>query len=278
MRNQKPALTDFDARYHRCASAAVSLQKGIYHLFMLRRQATTDLYATDLYAKVLRTYQCVFQICLALLLLDFDFSLNPMLKRIPPRLRRLCGNSNEPSREYLDPACVVTHSVFENGHRAWHGFRQEHPLHSVAEDALALYRRIVDARHSLLYRPFLTDEGGRMFWRDCPLRDLIGTTPSADEIEIVYGNFVRAVWDWRAADMKSSVPERFIRDLFMVYEDQGGNRPTETLVLSYARTLNPGDEELLGKLRSYRNGLLRLGDDPRFSKIIWPADSRIGEV
>jgi hypothetical protein len=76
--------TDFDYQPHRALAAAAALQKGVYHLFILRSDKHTDLYE-----QVLRSYQCVFQLSLTLLLLDEAFSLNHLLKPNPLKPNRL---------------------------------------------------------------------------------------------------------------------------------------------------------------------------------------------
>jgi hypothetical protein len=262
------SATNFDDRNHRVESATAAFQKGLYHLFLIKKRSEADMYS-----QIIRTYQCLFQICLSQLLLDSSFSLNGKLQHLPRRLRLLCLDPSRPTRSDLDPACLITHSIFED--RKWACFPPQHPLYSVSKLALDLYGRVVDARHNLLYRPFLLDG---LFWEDCTLINLVGSAPSPDEIEQLYQKFVSAVWDWSTVEKGSRVAEYFIQTLFVVYKDRGGNRPTETLLLTYARMLNPNDTRLIADLRDYRNELLRLRNDPRYSEITFLPETRVGEV
>jgi hypothetical protein len=127
----------------------------------------------------------------------------------------------------------------------------------------------------LLYRPFLRDA---QFWEDCRLITQIGDAPSAGEIECVYKEFVSSLWEWREVEQKSGIAEYFIQTLFLPYQDRDGNRPTETLLLSYARMLNPGDPQLLRELKDYRNELLRLRSDRRYSEITLLPEWQVGEI
>jgi hypothetical protein len=262
------ALTDFDNRNHRIESATAAFQKGLYHLFVLKKRTEGDVYA-----QVIRIYQCLFQICLSQLLLDSNFTLNTAVQRLARRLRQRCQNPQQPARKDLDPACLVTHSVFEN--RSWNGFPMSHPLGSVTKFALALYAHVVDARHNLLYRPFLLDG---LLWEDCALIDLIGETPSANDVESVYREFISAIWDWQAIEQDSRVSKYFIQTLFVPYKDKRRNRPTETLLITYARMLNPGDHQLPAELRDYRNELLDVGNDSRYNGITLLPEWRFGEA
>lgn len=269
-------VADFNDQNHRIQSAGAVFQKGIYHLFLLSRRKPSDLFD-----KILRTYQSLFQLCLTQLLLDFDYQIND--KRILKRLRALCKDENAPTRADLDPAALVNHSTFEeNG--GWNGCQPNHPLHLSATNSLKALRRIADARHNLVYRPFMLDGP---FWEDCTLIDLLKTAPTTDEVEQLYLEFTRAVTDQFAVE-RSEIPARsavmnkyieswvkgdprpefspppfpihwanyFSQLLFWVYEDRRSIRPTETLLLTYARMLNPKDEVLLRELRDYRNQLL----------------------
>ncbi|HEX7997924.1 MAG TPA: hypothetical protein VF528_05995 [Pyrinomonadaceae bacterium] len=270
-------ITDFNDTNHRIASASAAFQKGIYHLFMLRHRETSDYYA-----QILRAYQSLFQLCLTQLLLDMDHQLKS--KDIPVRLRKLCWDRENPTRKELDPAAIVTHSVFENGR--WEGVKVGHPLRNVSKAAVKLYKRVVDARHNLIYRPFMLDGP---FWEDCTLLDLLSIVPKADEVEQAYREFARAMMEWntiereetakwiksltdtsigsavhleKSTDKNNTIRLRcagyFLQMLFTVYEDRRDNRPTETLLLTYARMMNPGDEELLKSIKEYRNQLLDL--------------------
>lgn len=166
------SLFDFDDQAHRMFAAAAAFQKGVYQLFVLRSHQQTDWYD-----RLLRSYQCLFQLGVTLVLLDETFSLNASLKKIPGPLRTKCDPKN-PKRNELDPACLVTHSVFEK--HKWQGFQVSHPLAAIGRETIDLYSRVVDARHNLLYRPFLLDGP---HWEDCTLITLIGKSPPRLEIE-----------------------------------------------------------------------------------------------
>jgi hypothetical protein len=151
-------------------------------------------------------------------------------------------------------------------------------------NSLKALRRVADARHNLVYRPFMLDGP---FWEDCTLIDLLKTAPTTDEVEQLYLEFTHAVADQFAAERserpaRSGAMNKYIRSwvksrprsefspppfpihwanyfsqlLFWVYQDIRSSRPTETLLLTYARMLNPTDEVLLQELKDYRNHLL----------------------
>ena len=132
------AGSDFDDLDHRVESASAVFQKGVYHLFMLERHP-----ASEHFAQVLREYQTLFQLCLTQLLLDTNYSLNSKAKpkRLPSRLRDLCQDQQQPSRNDLDPACLIDHSTFEN--KKWSGFPKNHPLHGVSKRTLDIHGRVV---------------------------------------------------------------------------------------------------------------------------------------
>ena len=222
-------LANFDNSTHRVESATAAFQKGIYHLFVLKKKNEIDVYS-----QIVRTYQCVFQICLTQLLLDENYKLNPLIPNLPRRLKQHCQNKQHPTRNDLDPACLITHSVFEN--RKWNGFPTGHTLYSVSQHALDLYRNVVDARHNLIYRPFLLDQ---IVWEDCTLLNLIKSSPQVDSVEKIHTDFFSGLWDWRAIESRTRVSEYFIQTLFIPYTDRQNIRPSETLLLSYARMLNP---------------------------------------
>lgn len=284
-------LKDFNDVGHRVASASAVFQKGIYHLFVLKTRE-----APDMYARVLRMYQCLFQLCLTQLLLDLNYRLDPddMFKR----LRQLCRDPKNPTRKEVDPAAVINHSVFENG--KWRGAPKGHHLEAASQSAIGLYLRVVEARHHLIYRPFMLDGP---FWEDCTLMDLLAVTPEAKEIEQTFREFVGAMMAWHADEDRETdrliekantegktFPEvvkevggisprivgYFLRMLFMVYEDRRDDRPTETLLLTYARMMSPDDPQLLESVREYRNLLLDL---PRFLREVHvQSDWRAGEL
>ena len=275
------SLTDFDYSPHRTVAAAVALQKGVYHLFILR----SDLH-TDSYEQLLRSYQCVFELSVTLVLLDEAFSLNALVKHLPGPLRARCDDPKNPRRDELDPACLVTHSVFER--HKWAGFPTPHPLAPVGTEALNLFSRVVEARHNLIYRPFLLDGTKRPFtaiegsfgpyWEDCTLIELIGRAPGWQEIEAAYGHFAAAIWEWRNRDRSLEIPPDFIFRLFEPYTDRSGERPTETVLLRYARMLSGDDQARLDGLLDYRNKLVDQDGHEKQSGIGFPPEWKVGEI
>lgn len=284
-------ITDFNNISHRVESASGVFQKAIYHLFLLKSEE-----ASDLYARVLRMYQCLFQLCLTQLLLDPDYCLSP--KGISKRLKLLCRDPAAPTRKEIDPAAIVTHSVFENGR--WPGAAKGHHLYAVSRVAIELYKRVVDARHHLIYRPFMLHGP---LWEDCTLMNLLAATPEVEDIEQAFREFVKASLDWyreedeekdrliekarvegkcftdvakEAGGNTSRYAGYFLRMLFIVYEDRRDHRPTETLLLTYARMMKPDDPQFLESLREYRNQLLDL---PIFLRDVYvQSEWRAGEL
>lgn len=259
-------LTDFNDVQHRISSATAAFQKGIYHLFFLSTPNSHEWYE-----KVLRIYQCLFQLCLTHLLLDIEgYTLD--VKDMQSRLRHLCKNPNLPTRAEIDPAAIITHSKFEN--KKWPGLKKVHPLYSSSQLALNLYYNTVTARHNLLYRPFMLVN----FWEDCTLINLLGSIPTFEEIETAYKIFLAGMIDWHKIEckempkrievMQKSLPgetsqkmtpicaRTFLYDLFMPYRDIVGERPTESLLLTYARMLNPDNDLLLRSIAIYRNSIM----------------------
>jgi hypothetical protein len=280
----------FDNPVYRTQSASAVFQRGMYHLFTIEQGTDCDVYSS-----VVRSYQAVYQLCLTILLLDFTYALQG--KRVSERLRARCADVNAPTCAEIDPAAIVTHSVFEN--RRWAGPPHPSPLRIVAVRALDLINRIVEARHSLIYRPFLLDRGG-LLWQDRSLQDLLRDTPRPDEIKAVYQDFLDAVLRHRQTELEylteihrlmQESPHRwrdhtivggqkwadyFLQLQFWPYKDEEGRRPTETILLNYARTLTGGDELLLCELRMFRNQLLRLSDmEP---PIRFEPQWRLGEI
>lgn len=285
-------IYDFNDVPHRIQSASATFQKGVYHLFIRKSQKRSDLFA-----EILGLYQCLFQLCLTQLLLDSDHSISSNDIRLK-RLRDLCKDPKNPNRREIDPAAIVTHSTFEE-HGNWQGFRSNHPLHLSSVKSLKLLQSIIEARHNLVYRPFLLEH----LWEDCTLIDLLETRPSVDEVENAYRGFILGVLKWyneyepkREAALKKhfatltkdnlqSTPQHhippvgpayFLHQIFMVYEDRRDARPTETLLLTYARMLNPTNDALLESLKHYRNDLLEL--EKIKSLIALPDDWPIGDV
>jgi hypothetical protein len=253
-------IKDYDDRLHRVASASAAFQRGIYHLYLLVHQQEPDAYAS-----VLRTYQCLYLHLVTMLLLDFSgFSLNSL--PISRRFQKHASDGKRPTRREIDPAALVTHTTFEDD--KWKGFSQDHPLSKLGMDAKELYGRTVEARHNLLYRPFLLNPG-LYRWEDCRLMDLLQGLPQPTAVEQVYRDFAQAVCNWqvgadqrsRSQDEESTAPyPAYILELcFLPYEDEQETWPKETLLLRYARLLTGSSDGLLQDLREYRNHLLDLG-------------------
>ena len=94
--------------------------------------------------------------------------------------------------EPVDVAALVNHTVFEdqNAKNAWNGFDSSHPFYECGKSSLAALRRTVDARHNLIYRPFMLDN---LFWQDCKLIEHIKQAPHIEEIEQIYIKFSKDV-------------------------------------------------------------------------------------
>jgi hypothetical protein len=105
------SLTDFDCQSHRTVSAAVAFQKGLYHLFILQ----TD--QTDSYGHLIRSYQCVFQLCVTLVLLDGTFSLTKLLKTNAMRglAKKVCADPEKPGRNGSIPLAYLLIQQFRSG-------------------------------------------------------------------------------------------------------------------------------------------------------------------
>src|SRR4029453_6494838 len=100
--------------------------------------------------------QCLYQLCSAMLLLDPAHKVKA--RSLPDPLKRLCSDPEKPNRGEIDPATVLTHKVFESG--SWQGFPHGHPLRAQSVNAVQLYKRVVEARHTVIYRPMLLARGG----------------------------------------------------------------------------------------------------------------------
>jgi hypothetical protein len=283
-------MHDFNNIPHRIRSAGAIFQKGIYHLFILRYRDSTDLFAS-----VIRIYQSLFQLCLTYLLLDSTFSIRSEDIRLK-RLTKLCTDPKRPTRREIDPAAVVSHSVFEpNG--KWQGFPSSHVLHNGSIESLTLLQSTNEARHNLVYRPFMLDH----LWEDCTLIDLLGGKPAIDDMEGAYQRFISDVFNWHQLyepkrqqavekylatitlqdlphhprhNVPPPGPKYFLEQLFMPYEDRNATRPTETLLLTYARMLNGENRELLERLRG--NDLLRV--DKTKTLVAFEEEWRVGCV
>lgn len=223
-------------------AAAAAFQKGVYQLSVLRKGRTTDCYD-----RVLRSYQCVFQLCVSLVLLDEGFSLKP--KNLTGPLKKKCRNPKNPQRDEIDPGAIITHSMLEK--HEW-GFPADHSLAAVAIESLALFSQAVEARHNLLYRPFLLDGP---YWEDCTLIELMEMAPTWQKIELSYKNFAAGISEWRSRDKRSHTALEFIHTLFRPFNVRGGTRPSESILLMYARMLG-GDDQSIAGLAAYRNELV----------------------
>ncbi len=277
-------ITDFNDASHRIESASATFQKGLYQLFVLKYRPECDAFGY-----VVRMYQCMFQLCVTQLLLDFSFPLGP--KQIPPQLRKSCKDPSKPTRREIDPSAIVNHAVFER--KRWKGFAAGHPLHLISGRTLQLYERVVQARHNLLYRPFLLDG---CFWEDCTLIGLLRHAPTTDEAEQTYRDFIAAMANWHRDFVRTMPRSLMLRDLkgmsrpakrdagyflellFSIYRDISSNRPTETLLLTYARMLNPGDERFLQDIGEYRNQLVDVKNLVKIPDIIFPQEWHVGEI
>lgn len=105
-------------------------------------------------------------------------------------LKVLCRDLQNPTRHEIDPSALITHSVFENDDK-WKGFPVDHPLGASSKQALSLYKESVEARHNMIYRPFLLEERtGGILWQDCTLRNLISHLPNPKSIESAFSIFL----------------------------------------------------------------------------------------
>jgi hypothetical protein len=285
-------IHDFNDVPHRIRSASAAFQKGIYHLFVQRYHGTADLFTS-----VIRLYQCLFQLCLTYLLLDSTFSIESDDIRLR-RLTKLSADPKRPTRREIDPAAVVNHSTFEE-HGKWRGFPKSHSLQLGSIKSIRLLQTIVEARHNLVYRPFMLDRQ----WEDCTLMDLLENRPTTEEVEDVYRQFISEVFSWhneyepkREDVLKSYLatlslqdlpdhsrldvppvgPAYFLEQVFMIYEDIRDSRPTETLLLTYARMLNGDNQSLLEYLKNYRNDLLNV--EKVKTLVSLPDEWRMGDV
>lgn len=270
-------IKDFNDTGHRIDSATAVFQKGIYHLHFLKNQE-----GLDIFVRVLRTYQCLFQLCLTELLLDFSYQLRS--SSIPVPLKKHCSNPKEPTRSEIDPSAIVTHSVFEKGTKGyWGGPPKGHHLYTIGQRSLDLINKVIEARHNLIYRPFLLNRGGK-FWEDCSLLDLLQDIPNVDEVETAYKEFIQAMLKlyleeqekWKNLPPPPPLTTKrlrpvdkpvqpfystsFLEGLFDAYRDIRNNRLTETLLLSYARMLNPDNLEIVDSIKVYQRQLFNSVD------------------
>jgi hypothetical protein len=215
-----------------------------------------------------------------MLLLDQNFPINLNAKGLCNSLKKLCNDKTKPTRREIDPSALLAHAIFEKG--AWKGFPPGHSLRQASVAALALYNRVVDARHTVIYRPMLLKRNG-WFWEDCSMIDYVTGLPDADELERVYRDSCTALaveflsqWKERQrlftdieagqveldklATMPNSWAIEFFDEILEQYQEKGG-RPTETIILSYARLLQGNSAEsaeFLQKLVAFQEELLNL--------------------
>lgn len=235
---------------HRIRSASAVFQKGIYHLFALKYSPNIDVFS-----KVLRSYQCTLYLCIVLFLLDKEKDVT--IDHIEKRLKNLCNDRQSPNPDELDPAAVVKHSYFElrddGKSRCWQGFNQDHCFQDISQKVLNLNDRLVEARHELMYRPLLTEQA----WEDCRLMSFLEGIPNVEDIEEAYTVFFNAAMENYQLDRWIDF---FIERLFVVFEDRNKQRPTETLLLTYARMMDlrvvNSLDETLKQLAEYRNNLI----------------------
>jgi hypothetical protein len=251
-------IKDFNSEEQRVESASAVFQKSIYHLFILRKRKSTDIYE-----KVIRSYQSLFLLCSTQLLLDMNFKISA--NNIQKRLQELCNDPQKPTCKELDPSAVINHSTFTT---KWNGFPKDHPLENSSKHSIKLYTDVVEARHNMIYRPFLLDN----YWEDCTLINLLESLPEEAKIEATFREFLEGIIKWRKLEDKAPYEKKngvtirttkpytnyFLMKLFVPYKDVKGSRPTETLYMTYARMLNQSDEELLQLAKEYRNELIEV--------------------
>lgn len=278
--------------YARIVSAASVFQKGLYHLFVLEKDANNDIVE-----KTLRTYQALFQLCLSQYLLDRT----ELISKIRPSLVAHCKDPRNPTSAEIDPAVAVIHAKFENGPNGWKGHPEASVLCASSRSALSLIYRSTKARHNLIYKPQMLIGNDGKHWEDCSTQDLIGNLPNCNEVIAAYTQFVRAVIDEQSLELThrykveqevKARPEAtleilqknsrwpwadsFLHEIFDVYEDKKDQRPTETILLTYARMLNGNNELFLQQLCGFRNNMFQLREiEERFRL---GADRCLGKV
>jgi len=277
-------ITDFNDINHRIKSASATFQKGLYHLFMLTKKEKNDLFEL-----ILRTYQCLFLLRETELLLNSKFDFNRYKNR-KDYLKEECQNPKQPTRKEIDLVSLLDHSILRN---KVNFPSHNHPLEKVDYNTLDLYRKIINIRHYVLYRPSMLDD----LWNDCELIDLLKQFPRITKIEQIYKDFIEAMLDWH--EIEQNKPNRtipledidngrykpspnkisgfFLSSLFRIYEDDK-NRPTESLFLSYARMLKPNNPEILRELMDYRNQLLDVETLKEIPGISFLEEWKVGQV
>ncbi len=216
-------------------SSSATFQKGLYHLFLLKRDIDVDAYAG-----VLRTYQALFFLVATGYLLSNTEIPKPKDHGPAP-----------------DPAADLGHRHLRN----WGGFPCDHPVAKVSKESVGLLKRVWHARSNLLYRPYMLlqdDRPTRGFFEDCTLQRLIVGIPTAPEIENTYVQLLKAIGEWsqmrderanRLQDLQDGRANRFLDLLRATYSDLSGRFPRSTLLTRYAlilgeaRGVAPGFED-----------------------------------
>jgi hypothetical protein len=209
---------------HRLISSTATFQKGLYHLFISKSTK-----ALDAFDDVLRKYQSIYLLGVTLTLLDFD------------------GVTIDSKRNHFaknDPAGGVNHTQVLN----WKGFNIGHPLYNISIKYLNICKRIVEARHNMIYRPFYCNLNEEWSWEDCTLKGLLRNIPSTQEIENVYKDFFKAItyWENNAKGEEIKYIPFFTLLTFQKFSNSG-----KTLLIAYTNLLNPDDMIIEEHIREY---------------------------
>jgi hypothetical protein len=150
-----------------------------------------------------------------------------------------------------DPGAAIKHARAKKPT----SFKKGHPFHKISQDTQLLYKKVVDARHNLIYRPYFEARENSWHWEDCELEDLLKNIPSVNEVEQVYNKFYDAI----KLGFQTGIDNIFL--LFKVSLSLPLSTPPLTLLLNYARLLDSAsasnlDLHLLDEIRKYRNQLL----------------------
>ena len=143
---------------------------------------------------------------------------------------------------------------------------------------LELISRTTNARHNLIYKPELLIKNN-LHWNDSLAHELTEKIPTSLELFDVYQKFIQIALNRQlveielrkklSIDMKNNQDiahelllnfdpgwaDHFIQLNFWPFSDKTNSRPSETVLLTYARMLNPNNEPLLENLCSFRNSL-----------------------
>ena len=87
-----------------------------------------------------------------------------------------------------------------------------------------------------------------------------------------------AVWEWGRVEKESRIARYFMQTIFVPYKDKTGQRPSETLLLSYTRMLNPDNPTLITEIRDYRNDLLKLRTNRLYREITLLPEWQVGKI